>query len=102
MMENNISRQELEKKKLITLKNGQVLSWDFYEHVSKENDNWNVPTEILYGSRDDLVYIENIADFLGKHPLSKLTISENSEHYFYTEKVILSNDRTINVKMIQK
>ena len=86
MMENNISRQELEEKKLITLKNGQVLSWDFYEHVSKENDNWNVPTEILYGSRDDLVYIENIADFLGKHPLSRLTISESSEHYFHTEK----------------
>lgn len=84
LMSNGIKRDELKAKKFITLDNGQTLSYDFYEHVSKEKDNWKVPTEILYGSHDELVYIENIVDFLADHPQSKLTIKSEAGHYFHT------------------
>ena len=86
MLKYNITRDKFEEEKIIKLENGQTLSYDFYKEVSNESDNWNVPTEILYGSRDDVVYIENIADFLAHHPHARLTIKQESEHYFHTPK----------------
>ena len=50
-----------------------------------------MPTDVLYGSNDELVYIKNIADFLAAHPKAKLTIKEGAEHDFHTpeEKKII-------------
>lgn len=86
MMGEGIRSKDLEEKKFITCKDGVVLSFDFYQHVLRYEDNWKVPTDILYGSRDNLVYIENIADFLANHPHSKLTIKQGAEHYMHTEE----------------
>lgn len=86
MMDNKITKSELKEKKLITLKNGQTLSYEFYEQVSNNKDSWNVSTDILYGAMDEMVYIENIAEFLENHPKSKLTIKKDSGHYFHTNK----------------
>ena len=93
MMDKGILDKELKEKQTIALDNGQVLSYDFYEHVSNYKDNWKVPTDILYGSHDELVYIENIADFLADHPESKLTIKSGAGHYFHTpeEKDFIKN-----------
>ena len=83
-----VSKEELKEKKFITLDDGVTLSYDYYEKYAKNdyNGNWNVPTEILYGSNDELVYIENIVEFLKKHPYSKLTIKQGSEHWFHTDE----------------
>lgn len=86
MMQYHISREELAEKKIIKLDNGQALSYDFYNHVSNYKDSWNIPTDILYGEHDEIVYIENIADFLASHPKAKLTIKQGSAHYFHTEE----------------
>ena len=86
MNDNGISDKELEEKNIIRLNNNQTLSYEFYKHVSNYNDNWVVPTDILYGERDELVYIENIAEFLSNHPNARLTIKKGSEHYFHTEE----------------
>ena len=83
-----VSKQELKEKGFVTLEDGTVISYDFYEKYSKDdyNGNWNVPTDILYGSRDELVNIENIADYLAAHPFSKLTIKQGAEHWFHTDE----------------
>ena len=86
MMQYHISREELAEKKIIMLDNGQALSYDFYNHVSNYKDSWNIPTDILYGEHDEIVYIENIAVFLASHPKAKLTIKQGSSHYFHTEE----------------
>ena len=86
MLQYHISREELAEKKIIMLDNGQALSYDFYNHVSNYKDSWNIPTDILYGEHDEIVYIENIADFLASHPKAKLTIKQGSSHYFHTEE----------------
>ena len=86
MMREGIQHNELEEKKTIICKDGTVLSFDFYQHVSNYKDNWKVPTDILYGEHDEIVYIENIADFLASHPSSRLTIMHGAEHYFHTEE----------------
>lgn len=86
MMDYNINHNELEKKKIIKLDNGQTLSYDFYNHVSNYKDNWTVPTEILYGEKDEVMYIENIANFLAKHPNSKLVVKQGAKHYMHTDE----------------
>ena len=86
MMREGIQHNELEEKKTIICKDGTVLSFDFYQHVSNYKDNWKVPTDILYGEHDEIVYIENIADFLASHPSSRLTIKQGANHYFHTEE----------------
>ena len=84
MMSERISERELEEKKFVTCADGTVLSFDFYRYISNHKDDWKAPTDILYGSRDELVYIENIADFLAAHPSAKLTIKEGAGHHFHT------------------
>ena len=83
-----VNLEELKEKKFITLEDGTVLSYDFYKKYSSNDYHakWDVPTDILYGDADNLVYIENIADFLGAHPNTKLTIKSGSEHYFHTDE----------------
>lgn len=86
MMQYHIRCEELEEKKIIMLDNGEALSYDFYNHVLNYKDSWNIPTDILYGEHDEIVYIENVADFLAAHPNAKLTIKQGSSHYFHTEE----------------
>ncbi len=81
-----IKDRDLQKQKFIELDDGTILSYDFYRQVSDEEDAWKVPTEILYGAYDEVVYFSNIMEFLENHPLTKLTIKEGGEHYFHTEE----------------
>lgn len=85
-MSEGITRRELKEKKLIVCKDGTLLSNEFYEHSLNYKDEWKVHTDILYGSHDELVFIENIADFLARHPNAKLTIKEGASHYMHTEE----------------
>ena len=84
MAMNGIKDKELERKKFITLEDGNVLSYDFYQHVSNDEDNWKVPTEILYGAFDQMVYMGSMMQFLENHPQAKLTVKSESEHHFST------------------
>lgn len=83
-----VNKEELKEKKFITLEDGTVFSYDFYKKYSSNDYHakWDVSTDILYGKADNLVYIENIADFLSAHPNTKLTIKSGSEHYFHTDE----------------
>ena len=81
-----IKDKELEKKKFIEVEDGTVLSYDFYQHVSNDEDHWEVPTEILYGAYDEVVYTGSMLEFLENHPLARLTVKSDSEHYFASEE----------------
>ena len=86
MMQYGIEDRTLEKEKFIQLEDGSVLSYEFYQHVANDDDRWNVPTELLYGSFDQLVYFTSIQDFLENHPLSRLTVKSESDHHFHTKE----------------
>ena len=81
-----IKDKELEQKKFIEVEDGTVLSYDFYQHVSNDEDHWEVPTEILYGAYDEVVYTGSMLEFLENHPLARLTVKSDSEHYFASEE----------------
>jgi hypothetical protein len=89
----NIKDKELKEKGIIELEDGNVLSFEFYQHVANEEDHWKVPTEILYGAYDQVVYTGSMMEFLENHPNARLTVKSDAEHYFYTpeEKRFIKN-----------
>ena len=93
MAMDGIKDKELQKNKFMELDDGTVLSFDFYQHVSNDEDNWKVPTEILYGAYDEVVYTGSMMEFLENHPNSRLTVLSDAEHYLYTpeEKKFIRN-----------
>lgn len=81
----SIDEESLKKEEIISTPIGQKLYWDYYcyvkEHPIKE---WNFPTHILYGEKDELCELDTIIDFVEKYHC-KLEVVSESEHYFHTE-----------------
>ena len=53
---------------------------------------WNVPTEILYGSTDNLQSIDTINEFVNNNGAG-LTVMEGGEHWFHTKEQMRFLDR---------
>ena len=81
----NITEEELYKKKEIKTSFGETLSWKYLTFVRENPIEWNVPTYILYGENDDLTSYETILNFTNKLK-ANLTVMENGEHWFHTEE----------------
>ena len=87
MVSENITEEELYKKKKIKTSFGEILSWDYLTFARKNPIEWNIPTYILYGENDDLTSYETILNFTNKSK-ANLTVMENGEHWFHTEEQI--------------
>lgn len=81
----NVTEKELLDKQEIETSFGETLSWEYLSYVRKHPISWDVPTEILYAGRDNLTSRETIDEFAFSHNAG-LTIMENGEHWFRTEK----------------
>ena len=79
------SESELEERKIIPVDFGDDLSWDYLQYVRKNKISWNVPTEILYGSDDNLQSIDTIKEFAMKESAG-LTVMEGGGHWFHTDE----------------
>ena len=81
----NVSEEMLKEKREIPTPMNETLYWDYYCYV-KENpvDKWDIPTEILYGSEDDLTEREIVESFTKRFSCN-LTVLEGGEHWFHTE-----------------
>ena len=101
MINNGITRERLREERFIKIDRDTTLSYEFYQYLSDNlhNSNYKVPTEILYGSKDELVYIEDINNFVMDHD-ARLTIKKGSKHYFHTdeEKEFIKNWILRNIK----
>ena len=84
----NVTDAELEARGTIHTAFGENLSWNYLCYVRSHPVRWTVPTQILYGSRDDLTSIETIRNFAKNHH-AILTIMEGGEHRFHTEFSVL-------------
>lgn len=92
MMWFEISEERLEKEQIIPTPIGQTLYWDYYTYVKEHPVNtWNVPTEILYGSKDDISDFDTISKFAEQFSC-KLKIIQDAEHYFHTEEQLKELD----------
>ena len=81
----NVTEQELMSKGIIHTDFGEDLSWEYLNYVRCHPIEWRVPTQILYGSTDNLMSIETITDFANKHQAT-LTVMEGGEHWFHTDE----------------
>lgn len=81
----NITEEELYKKKEIKTSFGEILSWEYLTFVKKNPIEWNIPTYILYGEKDNMTSYETILNFANKTKAS-LTIMKGGEHWFHTDE----------------
>ena len=84
----NVSEETLCEKKEISTDFGEILSWKYLCFVRENPIVWNIPTEILYGEKDNLTSRETVDKFIKNHN-AHLTVMENGEHWFHTEKQLI-------------
>ena len=83
----NITEEELYKKKKIKTSFGETVSWDYLTFARKNPIEWNVLTYILYGEKDNMTSYETILNFTNKSK-ANLTIMKGGEHWFHTDEQI--------------
>ena len=81
----NITEEELYEKKEIKTSFGEILSWEYLTFVRKNPIEWNIPTYILYGEKDNMTSYKTILNFVNKTKAS-LTIMKGGEHWFHTDE----------------
>ena len=63
-----------------------IMSWDYYQYVKAHPIlEWNVPTYILFGGKDNFQSLNVVKDFTDRFHCG-LKVAENSEHSFMGEK----------------
>ncbi len=78
-----VTEAELREKGTVRTAFGEDLSWDYLCYVRAHPLRWNVPTEILYGSKDNLTSRETVEAFAKAHR-ANLTVMAGGEHWFHT------------------
>lgn len=81
------TEEELKEKREIETSFGETLSWEYLKFVRENPINWNIPTEILYGEKDNLTPFKIVETFVIKHN-ARLTVMKEGEHWFHTEEQI--------------
>lgn len=92
----NATEDELCEKKEIETQFGETLSWDYLCYVRNNPIEWNVPTHILYGEKDNLSSFETISSFADKIGAT-LTVMKGGEHWFHTEEQMEFLDNWISM-----
>ena len=91
----NVTEDELQDRKEIETTFGETLSWEYLCYVRKNPITWEIPTDILFGEKDNLTSYATISEF-AKHTKSTLTVMRNGEHWFHTEEQMKFLDEWIN------
>ncbi len=83
MRDANVTEAQLKAAGEISTALGDMLSWPYLCWVREHPLRWKAPTQVLYGTADDLTSrtaIEHFRQQTGAH----LTILEDGEHWFHT------------------
>ena len=80
----SVSEQRLQAEQTVETPIGQTLYWDYYQYVKAHPiTQWTAPTNILYGSADNLCECDVIEHFTERFGC-KLTVLAEGEHFFHT------------------
>lgn len=97
----NVTEEDLKEKKTIHTDFGEDLRWEYLTYVKNNPVKWNVPTEILYGDKDNLVSQDTITKYCKEHNCS-LTVMKDGEHWFHTEPQLSFLDSWMTDKTTKK
>lgn len=81
----NVTEENLKEQGHIDTAFGETLSWEYLSWVRKHPISWNIPTRILYGSKDHMQSIDTIQSF-AEQIGADVTVMEDGEHWFHTEE----------------
>lgn len=87
MMWFDVSEEQLEREQEVSTP-VKTLYWDYYQYVLKNPIDWNKPTAILYGAKDNLCEFNYVNGF-SERIYADITILGDGEHFFYTEKQLM-------------
>lgn len=80
-----ISKEDLKEQLIIETPIGETLYYDYYCYVKEHPiTNWDNPTMILYGEKDNLCEYEYIQGFTDRFKCD-LKIMKNGEHFFHLD-----------------
>ena len=79
----NVTEAELKANGIIRTDFGEDLSWDYLCYMRSHPIGWDVPTQILYGEKDNLTNYETVRAFAERHN-AVLTVRGSGEHWFHT------------------
>ena len=94
MMWAGVDEAELKEKQIIPTPYGENLSWEYLCYVREHPPVWNVKTEVLYGSEDDITTIDSMIKFCRFNGFG-LTVMDGGEHWFHTEEEMKFLDKWI-------
>ena len=94
MMWAGVSENELREKKTIATNFGETLSWEYLCYVREHPIQWSIPTQILYGSKDNLTSFDTMSEF-AKKIAAPITVMDGGEHWFHTDEQMDFLDRWI-------
>lgn len=80
----NVSEERLEKEQEIVTPI-KTLYWDYYQYVLNHPVEWDKPTKLLYGAKDNLCE-PNYVNSFAERVKANMTVLEDGEHFFHTEK----------------
>ena len=80
-----VSENELSERGEIETDFGETLSWEYLCYVREHPIKWHIPTEILYGGKDNLTSLETVTAF-AERTGAGLTVMPDGEHWFHTEE----------------
>ena len=100
MMWSNVTEDELKSKKEISTEFGETLSWEYLHYVRKHPIEWNIPTCILYGEKDNLTSEETISEFADRIGAT-LTVMKDGEHWVHTDAQMKFLDNWISNSLNQ-
>ena len=80
-----VNETELREKKEIPTAFDETLSWEYLKWVREHPVSWEIPTEILYGEKDNMQSFETINGFAEKTG-ADVTVMPNGEHWFHTDE----------------
>jgi len=89
-----VDERRLQQEGIIETAFGETLSMEYLTWVRENPVSWDIPTAILYGSRDNLQAFDTIRAFAVQTG-AKLTIMENGEHWFHTDEQMTFLDNWI-------
>ena len=79
-----VTEEELWEKREIPTEFGETLSWEYLCYVRRRPVQWQIPSHILYGGKDNLTPRATVAAFADKIGAT-LTVMEDGEHWFHTD-----------------
>lgn len=94
MMWAGVTEEELQRRKEIPTQFGETLSFEYLCYVRQHPTEWDIPTHILYGEKDNLTSRETISEFADKIGAT-LTVMEDGEHWFHTDEQMKFLDKWV-------